>query len=59
MSVMPYDSIKEENWKRERRADGLIAEDQTAGPTCRTFICVNNQLEGNAVSTIAAMVGLG
>jgi len=52
----PYDSMKEEN--REVRAAGraLIAEGQAAGPKRRTFVFVNNRLEGNAISTIEAMM---
>ena len=34
----------------------LIAEGKAAGPKHRTFIYVNNRLEGNAISTIAAML---
>jgi hypothetical protein len=34
----------------------LIAEGKAAGPKQRTFIYVNNRLEGNAISTIAAMI---
>jgi hypothetical protein len=33
----------------------LIAEGKEAGPKRRTFIFVNNRLEGNAPGTIAAM----
>jgi hypothetical protein len=33
----------------------LIAEGKAAGPNRRTFIFINNRLEGNAISTIAAM----
>jgi hypothetical protein len=40
----PYDSIKEEN-----------PEARAAGPKRRTFIYVNNRLEGNANSSIEAM----
>jgi hypothetical protein len=34
----------------------LIAEGQAAGPKHRTFIYVNNRLEGNALETIAGMM---
>ena len=45
--------------KRETRAAGrqLIAEGTRAGPKRRTFVFVNNSLEGNAITTIQAMVG--
>ena len=34
----------------------LVAEGKEAGPKRRTFVFVNNRLEGNAIPTIAAMV---
>jgi len=34
----------------------LIAEGKPAGPKRKSFVFVNNQLEGNAISTIAAMM---
>ena len=55
----PYDCIKEE--KPEARAAGraLIAEGKAAGPKRRTVVFVNNRLEGNAISAIAAMLEPG
>jgi uncharacterized protein YecE (DUF72 family) len=52
----PYDAVKEVN--TEARASGrhLITEGKAAGPTRRSFVFVNNRLEGNALTTIAAMV---
>ena len=55
----PYDSIKEENPQERAAGRALIAEGQAAGPKRRTFIYVNNRLEGNAISTIAAMLEAG
>jgi hypothetical protein len=55
----PYDSIKEENPDARAAGRALIAEGQAAGPKRRTFIYVNNRLEGNAIVTIAAMIGPG
>jgi uncharacterized protein YecE (DUF72 family) len=55
----PYDSIKEENPEARAAGKALIAEGQAAGPKRRTFIYVNNRLEGNAISTIAAMLEPG
>ncbi|MGO8927058.1 MAG: hypothetical protein ACLQU3_09245 [Limisphaerales bacterium] len=55
----PYDSIKEENPEARVAGRALIAEGQAAGPKRRTFIYVNNRLEGNAISTIAAMLEAG
>jgi len=52
----PYDSIKEENPEARATGRALIAEGQAAGPKGRTFIYVNNRLEGNAIATIGAMV---
>ena len=52
----PYDSIKEENPEARAAGRALIAEGKAAGPKRRTFIFVNNRLEGNAISTIAAMI---
>jgi hypothetical protein len=37
----------------------LIAEGKAAGPKRRTFVFVNNRLEGNAIPTIAAMLEPG
>jgi len=45
----------------EARAAGraLIAEGKAAGPKHRTFVFVNNRLEGNAISAITAMLEAG
>jgi len=55
----PYDSIKEENPEARAAGRALIEEGKAAGPKQRTFIYVNNRLEGNAISTIAAMLEPG
>jgi hypothetical protein len=52
----PYDCIKEENPDAQAAGKALIAQGQTAGPKRRTFIFVNNRLEGNALGTITAML---
>ena len=52
----PYDSIKEKNPEARAAGRALIAEGKAAGPKRRTFVFVNNRLEGNAVSSIAAML---
>ncbi len=52
----PYDGTKEENPEARTAGRALIAEGQAAGPKHQTFIYVNNRLEGNAISTIAAMI---
>ena len=51
----PYDSNKEENPEARAAGRALIAEGKATGPKRRTFVFVNNRLEGNAISTIAAM----
>jgi uncharacterized protein YecE (DUF72 family) len=51
----PYDRLKEENPEARAAGKALIAEGQAVGPKRRTFVFVNNRLEGNAISTIAAM----
>jgi hypothetical protein len=53
----PYDSIKEANPEARPAGRALIEEGKAAGPKHRTFIYVNNRLEGNAISTLAAMMG--
>jgi uncharacterized protein YecE (DUF72 family) len=52
----PYDRIKEENPEARAAGRELISEGTAAGPKRRTFIYVNNRLEGNAIATIWAMV---
>jgi uncharacterized protein YecE (DUF72 family) len=52
----PYDAIKEENPEARAAAAELIAQGQKAGPARKTFVFVNNRLEGNALGTIAAVL---
>ena len=52
----PYDSIREENPEARAAGRALIEEGKAAGPKRRTFIYVNNRLEGNAIATIDALV---
>lgn len=52
----PYDRIKEENLEARAAGRALIAEGVAAGPKRKTFVFVNNRLEGNAISTIAALL---
>jgi hypothetical protein len=49
----PYDSIKEPNPDARTAGKALIAALKR-----RTFVFVNNRLEGNALGTIAAMLKL-
>jgi uncharacterized protein YecE (DUF72 family) len=53
----PYDRVKDKNPDARAAGKALIAEGKEAGPKKKTFIYVNNRLEGNALETIAAMVG--
>ncbi|MGH7870182.1 MAG: DUF72 domain-containing protein, partial [Candidatus Dormibacteraceae bacterium] len=55
----PYDSIKEENPEARAAGRALIAQGVAAGTKRRTFVFVNNRLEGNAITTIGAMVEPG
>ena len=52
----PYDVLKEPNPEARAAGKALIAEGTSAAPQRRTFIFVNNRLEGNALGTIAAML---
>jgi len=55
-NFQPYDRVKEEN--NEARAAGrkLVADGVAASPQRKTFLYVNNRLEGNALHTISAMI---
>ena len=55
-TFQPYDSIKEELPEARAAGRDLVAEGKAAGSKQRTFIFVNNRLEGNALGTIAAMM---
>ncbi len=55
-AFQPYDSLKEENTEARAAARSLIAEGKTTDSRRRSFIFVNNRLEGNALGTIAAIV---
>ena len=52
----PYDKVKEQNPEARVAGNALIAEGKSAGPERKTFIYVNNRLEGNALETISAML---
>jgi uncharacterized protein YecE (DUF72 family) len=53
----PYERVQEPNPEARAAGQALIAEGQAAGPDRKTFIYVNNRLEGNALGTIEAMLG--
>lgn len=52
----PYDGIKEEYPAARAAGRALIAEGKEAGPKRKTYLFVNNRLEGSALLTLAAMV---
>jgi len=52
----PYDALKEENPQARAAGKALLAEGKAAGPKRKTFVFVNNRLEGHSLTTIAAMV---
>jgi hypothetical protein len=52
----PYDSVKEVNPDARAAGKQLISEGRAAESKRRTFIFVNNRLEGHALTTIAAMI---
>ena len=55
-TFQPYDKIKEPNLDARAAGQKLIAEGKQADGNKKTFIYVNNRLEGNALETIAAMM---
>ena len=54
-TFQPYDQTKEVNAEARQAGAALIADGVKAKGR-KTFIDVNNRLEGNALSTIEAMV---
>jgi uncharacterized protein YecE (DUF72 family) len=52
----PYDRLKEPNADARAAGAALLREGVQAGPQRKTFVFVNNRLEGNAPQTIAAMI---
>ena len=55
-TFQPYDKVKEPNPDARAAGKALVADGNAAGPKRKTFIYVNNRLEGNALETIRAMV---
>jgi len=55
-TFQPYDQVKEPNPDARAAGKALIAEGWAARPQRKTFIYVNNRLEGNALETISAML---
>jgi uncharacterized protein YecE (DUF72 family) len=54
-TFQPYDKVQEPYPEAREAGKTLIAEGKTAGPGRKTYIYVNNRLEGNALETIDAM----
>ena len=52
----PYDRVQEINYQARFAGKTLIARGRGTPGTKRTFIYVNNRLEGNALETIAGML---
>jgi uncharacterized protein YecE (DUF72 family) len=57
-AFQPYDRAHETNEEARTAAAGLIAESLRAEPRRKTYIYVNNRLEGNALVTLQAIVEL-
>jgi uncharacterized protein YecE (DUF72 family) len=55
-TFQPYDKAREENPEARAAGKALITEGKAASTGRKTFIYVNNRLEGNALETIAAML---
>jgi uncharacterized protein YecE (DUF72 family) len=55
-TFQPYDHVKEVYSEARTAGRKLIAEGKLAGNKRKTFIYVNNRLEGNALETIDAMI---
>ena len=52
----PYDKVKDPNPDARAAGIALIKDGVSTGAKRKTFIYVNNRLEGNALDTIAAML---
>jgi len=55
-TFQPYAKVKEPYPEARAAGKALIAGGKSAGPERKTFIYVNNRLEGNALETIDAMI---
>jgi uncharacterized protein YecE (DUF72 family) len=55
-AFQPYDQTREVNESARREGAMLIVEGERSEPRRKTFIYVNNRLEGNALATIEAML---
>jgi hypothetical protein len=57
-TFQPYDRVREPNPAAREAGKALIAEGKAGVAKRKTFIYVNNRLEGNALETIWAMLDL-
>jgi uncharacterized protein YecE (DUF72 family) len=57
-SFQPYDKVQEENADARTAAAALISEGLRYQPRRKTYIYVNNRLEGNALMTLEAIMAL-
>jgi uncharacterized protein YecE (DUF72 family) len=55
-TFQPYNKVQEQNPEARAAGKALIAEGKASGPERKTFIYVNNRLEGNALETISALL---
>ena len=57
-TFQPYDRLQEKNDDARAAGRKLIAKGREAKGKKKTFIYVNNRLEGNALETIAALLDM-
>lgn len=55
-AFQPYDRTQEVNEEARKAGAGIIVEGERYEPRRKTYIYVNNRLEGNALDTISAMI---
>jgi len=58
-TFQPYNVVKDPNPEARAAAKALISEGKNTASGRKTFIYVNNRLEGNALETIQAMIPTG
>ena len=57
-AFQPYDKTREVNEEVRTAGAALMVEGERYEPRRKTYIYVNNRLEGNSLETISAMVDL-
>jgi hypothetical protein len=58
-AFQPYNRTQEVNEDARKAGAGIIVEGKRYEPRRKTYIYVNNRLEGNALETISAMLSEG